>query len=438
MSSDGIDVLLLSHRYNITSGGEKALLEMITYLNSIGLKLHVIVGGQGDIEGRLNSIGVPYTIIHLPFWAHGGEDNSSFVFNQPLNPSNNTTLAISNLIKELRPRLCATNTIVVPWLAYAAATTNTPHAWMIHELDTGGLNLQFAIDNTQILRTIDALSDKIFYNSKYTAQHYTPRLIFNKDTSVIYPSGGVSLTSRSKNPFKSTGLKIICVSQIKQQKGQLDAVNAAVILDKKGLDFELLFVGDFNEDDKKYNDALHKIVKDNSIGDKVRFLGYSSDPSSLTRHSDIALSCATGETFGRIVVEAMLCGVPVIGAESAGTTEIIKPGYTGLLYEPGNHNELVEKILQLHYNPELLKMMSKNAIRDSERRYSDKERFRVFVEYLRSNPRRTALNLEPLDSVLLDFQSSVLLVSKNGLSIKRMLSKTKKIFRQIMGRGFTS
>jgi glycosyltransferase involved in cell wall biosynthesis len=48
----------------------------------------------------------------------------------------------------------------------------------------------------------------------------------------------------------------------------------------------------------------------------------------------------------------MLAGKSVIGAASGGTAELIQDGKTGLLYEPGNHDELAMKIQYLFENPD--------------------------------------------------------------------------------------
>ena len=208
-----VDVLFLSHRHDIVSGAEKSLLELIEYLVSIKKTVHVIIGDNGDITQHLDNLGVSYSIVHNPFWARGGEDPTEFNFTQPWNPSNDTVLAITNLIRSLNPKICVTNTIVTPWLAYSSAITSTPHVWMVHELHTKGLNLRYAIDKSQVLKSIDILSDAIFYSSEYTASEYTPHMRFNPQAQVIFPAGvNPTLTTTSPSPFKTGGIKIISVS----------------------------------------------------------------------------------------------------------------------------------------------------------------------------------------------------------------------------------
>jgi glycosyltransferase involved in cell wall biosynthesis len=56
-------------------------------------------------------------------------------------------------------------------------------------------------------------------------------------------------------------------------------------------------------------------------------------------HSSIA-----PEPFGRVVVEAMLSGNPVVASAAGGVLEIIDHGKTGWLFEPGNADALAETL----------------------------------------------------------------------------------------------
>jgi glycosyltransferase involved in cell wall biosynthesis len=306
---------------------------------------------------------------------------------------------------------------------------------MVHELHTHGLDLRYALDKSHVLHSIDVLSDKIFYNSQYTAQYYLPKFTFNKEASVIYPGGKINISSQVPTPFKTNGLKIVCVGQIKEQKGQIDAIKAAEVIKKKGIDLELLLIGGTSEDDKPYDDKLRKLIEKGALSGSVRLLGHSDNPAPLVKHADIALNCATNETFGRVTVEAMLCGTAVIGANSAGTAEIIDPGRTGLVYEPGNYEDLADKILSLYNDPALMKKLSISAASDTQHKYSDEERFKTFVEYLNSNPSRKSLDLTPLNSVFSDFRATISLANKKLPLTAKISVRAKKTAKRILRKG---
>ena len=74
------------------------------------------------------------------------------------------------------------------------------------------------------------------------------------------------------------------------------------------------------------------------------------------------------ETFGLVAVEAMSHGLPVIASRIGGLPELVEDGVTGLLFEPGNSEELSSKMKLLWDNPDLCKKMGQagreKAIRD--------------------------------------------------------------------------
>jgi glycosyltransferase involved in cell wall biosynthesis len=63
------------------------------------------------------------------------------------------------------------------------------------------------------------------------------------------------------------------------------------------------------------------------------------------------------EAFGLVLVEAMSHGLPVIASRIGGMPEIVEDGVTGLLFEPGNSEDLANKMNLLWENPDLCRQM---------------------------------------------------------------------------------
>ena len=83
----------------------------------------------------------------------------------------------------------------------------------------------------------------------------------------------------------------------------------------------------------------------------MKFFGYVENTLPLIRGADVLLMCSRYDAFGRVTVEAMKLGKPVIGAKSGGTTELISEGFNGLLYTSGDHMELTGKIRYMYDHP---------------------------------------------------------------------------------------
>lgn len=428
------DLLFVTHRHQVSGGAEMALLELLSYLKRKGFICHVIVGGEGTFRDRLKDLGIDSSIIGQPFWAHGPEDNSPFIYSSP-NPRVNSVAQTVELIERLRPRLCVTNTVVVPWLAYASSITNTPHAWMIHELATEGMKLQYEMGDMQTFRAIDQLSDAIFVNSEYSLRYYKPRFSQKTPMKVVYPVGQAPKVSKVVSPFSKNSFKLVCIGQVKPQKGQFDSVAAVKSLIRAGYEVELIIIGDI--EDKEYGEKIADYIKASSLTSSVKMLGYKSNPGSYINIADAVIVSSVNDAFGRITVEAMMLGKPVIGAASAGTLDIINDGVTGLLYNPGDADDLAKKILYLLEDPDIKSIIGNEARSVATNKYQEDRCYEAFLQYANDIPmNKSALVLSPLDTLVKDYERAVALMNhfenrvnliENSRSWK-MIKKINRIF----------
>jgi glycosyltransferase involved in cell wall biosynthesis len=87
------------------------------------------------------------------------------------------------------------------------------------------------------------------------------------------------------------------------------------------------------------------------------------------------------ETFGLIIVESYACGKPVIGADIGGISELINQD-TGLLFRPGNSEELTEKLNHYITHPDLVKEHGRNARKFVEENFAPSLHYeRIFSLY---------------------------------------------------------
>jgi glycosyltransferase involved in cell wall biosynthesis len=77
------------------------------------------------------------------------------------------------------------------------------------------------------------------------------------------------------------------------------------------------------------------------------------------------------EAFGLVSAEAMSHGLPVIASRIGGIPEIVEDGVTGLLFEPGNSEELASKMKLLWGNPTLCRQMGQAGREKVIREYGE-------------------------------------------------------------------
>lgn len=138
-------------------------------------------------------------------------------------------------------------------------------------------------------------------------------------------------------------------SRLSPWKGQHILIEA---LSRCPKDITAIFVGDALFGEQAYAHHLQERVAELGLEERVQFLGFRSDIVQLMSACDlIAHTSIAPEPFGRVVVEAMLCGRPVVAPEAGGVVELLEHGRTGWLVAPGEPTLLAEVIINCRNQP---------------------------------------------------------------------------------------
>lgn len=133
-----------------------------------------------------------------------------------------------------------------------------------------------------------------------------------------------------------------------------------------------LIVGEalFTAEDRIFREEIRKLSVDLGVADRIHFVGFRRDIVPLLFRVDLVVHCSTSpEPFGRVIVEAMLAGRPVVAAKAGGALEIVNDHETGLLVQPGDFRALAAAIHELLENPQLAATLGESAKRDAEKRF---------------------------------------------------------------------
>lgn len=125
---------------------------------------------------------------------------------------------------------------------------------------------------------------------------------------------------------------------------------------QKEIPAKLLLVGDGPE----YSNVC-SMVHEKKLEDHVIFLGRQENISDLLAISDALLLVSEKESFGLVALEAMACGVPVIGSNAGGIPEVVIDGQTGYTGPIGDVEALAEKTIRLLTDDVLYEKMAKEA-----------------------------------------------------------------------------
>jgi glycosyltransferase involved in cell wall biosynthesis len=132
-----------------------------------------------------------------------------------------------------------------------------------------------------------------------------------------------------------------------------------------------LLVGDALFGETEYVAQLHQQVAELGLGDRVKFLGFRSDVPQLMSACDLVAHTSTApEPFGRVIVEAMLCGRPVVASDAGGAQELVQHGKTGWLIPPDNATKLTEIIHHCCTNPDPTRQVAMAGKSDAVQRFN--------------------------------------------------------------------
>ncbi len=382
LTEKGKKVLFVASDNDATSGAFRSMTALCTILrDKFGLNVWVLLPCEGDGAELLRAAKLKYTEIDSENWiipidAPKRERKRKIKRMRKVNPA--AIKSIEEFMRQEKFDLVHINTSYSYVGAIAAKKLGIPVVWHIREF------LEEDQRRTMVGRkkgyALMAKSDRLVAISDSILGKYAP--VFEDRVTRIYNGIDTSVFLREdKTVLCGDKAVLMCVGTIEEYKGQGQAVEAAVRLKEKyGDAFELWLVGN---DTTEYADALRSFAALHGIENNVKFLGRRQDVAELYKQSDIACICSRAEAFGRITVEAMLSGNLVIGADTAGTKELIGEG-DGLLYKSGDSESLFEKLDYALENKEIAREFAAHGRRSAAEKFTAErnaqEIFRLYGE----------------------------------------------------------
>ena len=160
-----------------------------------------------------------------------------------------------------------------------------------------------------------------------------------------------------KNRRKQLGLgesfTVGIVGRIEPPKGQWVLIDAIEKLIRQGIDAKGLIVG--HAMNEEYLEVLQKDVIMRGLKDRILFTGFTREAQAMMQLCDVMVLATENETFGLVLIEAMMCGVCVVASDSGGPLEIIDDGVNGLLFKTFDADDLADKLAKLQQENTLRK-----------------------------------------------------------------------------------
>lgn len=363
-------VLFVTH-YSALYGANKSLINLIEGFESIPAEFCVVMPKSGELSLELDKRNIRYIIQEFNWWAGTNKNSGSkssgglkkflLMKRKEFQMHRICLQHVNELSQKLNafgPDVVLSNSSVINFGFVFAQKFSLPHVWFLRESQEQ-YHLKWLYKERIIKRSFNR-SDIIIAVSDFLKNYYSNRLGLNSIKTVyngvISERDLVNLDHRRKekkhqeNSFLTFGI----VGLLHPEKGQAEAIRAFSLINKDFPNTKLIIVGLGDQTN------LKKLVAELSLDNKIEFWGHIEDPFEAFLNMDIYLMCSRMEGLGRVTIEAMASGLPVIGYKEGGTIDIIIESETGLFYENG-FKDLAKQMRKLINNRELRIRMGQNA-----------------------------------------------------------------------------
>lgn len=162
---------------------------------------------------------------------------------------------------------------------------------------------------------------------------------------------------RLKKGYKDEFI-ILCTGELNKNKNQSTLIKSMSDVIKECPNTKLLLAGN-----GPTHDELEKLIKDLNLGKNVELLGYRTDLEDYVNLCDLVVSASFREGLPLNIMEAMICGKPVIASDNRGHRELIHDKENGILINLSKNEEFNNQIIYLIEHNDLQKKYIENSLK---------------------------------------------------------------------------
>ena len=219
--------------------------------------------------------------------------------------------------------------------------------------------------------------DQFIYISKAVQESHLSSGIGQDRGRVVYNGVSTADWRRALDPARGRellgvrpGVPLVgIVARLDSWKGHAVFLRAMARLKEIAPEARGVVVGDAPPELPEYRQGLETLSDQLGLAETVSFVPFQTELAPVMSALDVAvLASTTPEPFGRVLIEAMAAGRPVIASDSGASREIIDDGQQGVLFPPGDHDALTRAIARVLSDPALAAEMGRRGqVRVEER-----------------------------------------------------------------------
>jgi glycosyltransferase involved in cell wall biosynthesis len=353
-------------------GAEMCLLDMMASLKTAqpDWQIGLISGQDGPLMERARALGVPATVLPFPGTVArlgdskaGNGGPSSLLLAAKLAAS---SVAAANYCRQLRqqirgfnPDILHGNSLKMNVLGAWARDPGVPMVWHLHDYIGSRSFMSRAMRGSRrrcsamLANSNSVRDDACAVFPGFTGIHTLYNAI---DLAEFSPHGpAVDLDHLSHlEPAPPGTVRVGLIATMAWWKGHREFIQALALLGDRESVRGYIIGGPLYQSQGSQTDldGLRALAAECKL--RVGFPGFVADPASAMRALDIVVHASTRpEPFGRVIIEAMACGKPVITAGLGGAAELVTDRKNALVFRGGGPSDLVKQIHLLTHDQSL-------------------------------------------------------------------------------------
>jgi glycosyltransferase involved in cell wall biosynthesis len=361
-------------------GAEESLLLLLEGLRAHGVEPAVAVFGGGPFQDRLSLLGVPTISVELPLRVRSAGryrlPRTSLSLLASLAAGFPTAIRLAVLARRTRADVIHTNGMKGHLLGgLAGRLVRVPGVCHLRDfLPAGPTGRLFRQALQRLPQLVLAVSEAVA-ESVRPVDGVTPRVVTLYDPLDIrrFHPGLPKARLREELGISPAIPLVGLVAHLTPWKGHelfLDIARAVV---DTGRSAHFVVAGGpiyETSGHAGYADNLQRRASALGLANHVAFLGVRADVPEILAALDVLVHCPTApEPLGRVLVEAMAMGRPIVAARSGGIPEAVEDRVTGVLVEAGDRTGFVSAVLRLLGDPTLRERLGCSGRRHVEARF---------------------------------------------------------------------
>lgn len=368
-------ILYITHLADMY-GANWSMLDMILQLREYGIVPIVLVPHKGELTEILIRNKIKYIVVPFGRWLYPKGKIKAYRLSLYKIWNEIIAIGLAILFRNDKVTGVHSNSSIIYIGARIAKYLSLPHFWHIRELGEEACKLEYIFRESYVRKrfveaaSVIAISDFVFETTKRKLQLDNMVRIYD----------GINWEISTRTPRNIDKVNFCYVGLISNQKRQQKVVEACrKLLDQNRTNFKIYLVGGGKEE---YIRLIKDYITANSLDEYVEFLGEVNDIQTFLKDMDVGIIASENEAFGRATVEYMLSSMPVIGAASGGTLELVDDGKNGFLFQLDNIDDLAEKMYIYMSEPVKIKRQGEYAYSLATTKFLEKiNAMEIYREY---------------------------------------------------------